>query len=237
MRNLVFVFAALAIAPACTSVETALITANWEFHGISDTNPAAPPAILPCPTGFDTAEVRLTSLTGGTDYIDAYSCGAMTGTEAYEADLYEIELIITNDAGQVYAVSPSEGLTAVEIDTRDVDKTVNFGIADNGGYFGYAWNLVDAATNAPLSCSAAGTDSVEVVGTLVTNSNFALGDRYPCEDGAVVTPAYPAGEYTVSAAALDVNDQPLGNVQNKSNVVMGERNDFVNLGTVTLPID
>jgi hypothetical protein len=217
-------------------VETALVTANWEFHGISDTNPAAPPAILPCPAGFDSAVVRLTSLTGGTDYEDTYSCSAGTGTEAYDADLYEIDLIITNDAGQTYAISPSEGLTAVEIDTRDVDKTVNFGIADNGGYFGYAWNLVDAATNAPLTCGQAGADSVEVVGTLVTNGNFALGDRYPCEDGAVVTPAFPEGEYTVSAAALDAGDLALGEVQNKT-TIMGDRNDFVNLGTVTLPID
>ena len=238
MRNLVFVFAALAIAPACTStVETAFVTANWEFQGISDTDPAAPPSILPCPNGFDNAMVRLTSLTGGTDYEDSYPCAAGTGTEAYDADLYEIELIITNNSGQVYAVSPSEGLPAVELDTRDVDKTVNFGIADNGGYFGYAWNLVDTNTNAPLSCGDAAADSVEVIGTLVTNGNFALGDRYPCEDGAVVTPAYPAGEYTVSASALDVDDQPLGDVKNKANVVLGDRNDFVNLGTVTLTID
>ncbi|HEY5935833.1 MAG TPA: hypothetical protein VIU61_14390 [Kofleriaceae bacterium] len=236
MRNLVFVFAALAVAPACTSVETAFVTANWTFHEIDEVNPAAPPRVLPCPAGFDTAEVRLTSLTGGLDFIDAYSCGAGTGTEAYDADLYDIELIITNDAGQVYAVSPSEGLTAVEIDTRDVDKTVNFSIADNGGYFGYAWDLVDAATNAPLTCGQAGADSVEVVGTMVTNSNFALGDRYPCEDGAAVTPAFPAGEYTVSAAALNTSDLALGEVQNKT-TTMGDRNDFVNLGTVILPID
>lgn len=235
MRNLVFVFAALAIAPACTSVETAFITANWEFHGISDTNPAAPPAILPCPTGFDTAEVRLTSLTGGTDYIDAYSCGAMTGTEAYDADLYEIELIITNDAGQVYAVSPSEGLTAVEIDTRDTDKTVNFGIADNGGYFGFAWNLVDAGTNAPLSCSQVNPDSIEILGTLAS-STFAKGDKFNCGDGAGVTAAFPEGAYTMSVAALNAADEALGAPVNKTTSI-GDRNDFVNLGTVSLPID
>lgn len=235
MRNLVFVFAALAIAPACTSVETALITANWEFHEISDTNPNAPPLVLSCPAGFDTAEVRLTSLTGGTDYIDAYSCGAMTGTQAYDADLYEIELIITNGAGQVYAVSPSEGLSAVEIDTRDTDKTVNFGIADNGGYFGFAWNLVDAATNAPLSCGQVNPDSIEILGTLAS-STFAKGDKFDCGSGAGVTAAFPQGSYTMSVAALNANDEALGAPQNKTTAI-GDRNDFVNLGTVSLPID
>ena len=51
MRNLVFVFAALALAPACTTVETGLITVNWEFHEIDDTDAAAPPTLLQCPTG------------------------------------------------------------------------------------------------------------------------------------------------------------------------------------------
>jgi hypothetical protein len=235
MRNLVFVFAALAVAPACTSVETAFVTANWEFHLISDTNPAAPPAILPCPAGFDSAVVRLTSLTGGTDYEDTYACGAGTGTEAYDADLYEIDLIITNDAGQTYAVSPSEGLTAVEIDTRDLDKTVNFGIADNGGYFGFAWNLVDAATNAPLTCSQVNPDSIEILGTLTTSS-FAKGDKFNCSEGAGVTAAFPEGSYTVSIAALNAADEALGAPENDTTAI-GDRNDFVNLGTFSLPID
>lgn len=235
MRNLVFVFAALAIAPACTTVDTAVVTANWEFDQVDTVNPGAPPALLPCPDGFDRAEVHLTSLTGGTDYIDTYPCGQMSGTEAYDPDLYNIELLITGPGG-VYAVSPSEGLPAVEIDTRDVDKTVNFSIADNGGYFGFAWNLIDSQNgNAPITCGDAAADSVEIIATMTTGS-FALGDRYPCEDGSVVTPAYPEGSYTVSAAALNTADEAIGPVENKT-AVMGDRNEFVNLGTVTLSID
>ncbi|MEJ7598967.1 MAG: hypothetical protein WKG01_13750 [Kofleriaceae bacterium] len=228
-------FAALTVAPACTTVETGLITVNWEFHEIDDVDPNAAPTILPCPTGFDIAEIHLTSLTGGTDYVDAYSCNAMTGTEAYDADAYDVELLITNGSGSVYAVSPSEGLPAVEIDITNADKTLSLSIADNGGYFGYAWNLVDAGTNAPLTCAQAGAGSVEVVASLVTGPRFGLGDRYPCTDGSAVTPAFPAGNYTVSAAALN-GETTLGEVQNKT-TAMGDRNDFVNLGTVTLPIN
>lgn len=211
--------------------EIGLITAEWNFKELATNT-----IVTQCPPGFDTASVHSKRLdVTQADIIDLYDCAALEGTppQGYPAGVYEVFVQIENDSGtNVYGQS-----LPVEVDITTVDKTFQTTLLDDGGYFAIAWDLVDAVSNAPLSCAAAGNpDAIEIIST-VTGGSAAVSDKFNCEDGGGVTAGLLAGSYTTSVSAINAAGQALGEPQNAANQVIGDRNAVTNLGTVTLPID
>ncbi|MBS1120915.1 MAG: hypothetical protein H6Q90_3143, partial [Deltaproteobacteria bacterium] len=162
--------------------------------------------------------------------IDKYDCADNTGTAEYPIGAYQVFVEI-NGTGGVYGQS----LSAI-VDIVAQDQTVSVTLVDNGGYFVFDWDLVDAVSNAPLTCATAGNpDSIEILSTL-SGTTAAVADKFDCEVGTGVTGALLAGSYTISVAALNAADQALGEPQNSSHVI-GDRNAVTDLGVITLPID
>jgi hypothetical protein len=210
--------------------DTGLITANWSFKELPNT------VIADCPPGFETADVHATLLDASgnptsTSFVDKYTCGDNTGTSDYPIGVYEVFVDI-NGTGGAYGQS----LSAI-VDITAQDQTISVTLVDNGGYFQFDWDLVDAVTNAPLTCATAGNpDSIEIASTL-SGSTAAVSDKFDCEDGTGVTGAIIQGSYTISVAALNAANASLGTAPAESNKVIGDRNSVTDLGVITIPID
>ncbi len=222
MRNLVLAGLALSAAAGCsTSEEGGLITANWAFKNTDGST------IPTCPPGSDTATVHLTNVDTGEQFVDLYNCSDFTGTEVYPLGVYNVFVEINGYGSSLSAV----------VDIVDSDATASFALVDDGGYFLLDWNLVDAATNAPLTCAAAGEpDSIEITSTLSTGTT-AESDKFECSDGSGVTGALLEGTYTISVAALNSSNQALGAPANSSGHVIQGQNRVTDLGSITIPID
>ncbi|HEU0035782.1 MAG TPA: hypothetical protein VFQ53_34455 [Kofleriaceae bacterium] len=215
---------------ACTSSsgeDFGLITANWSFKDLATNT-----TITQCPPGTSSADVHAIRLDGAGNetsevYIDKYNCNDLTGTSDYPIGTYKVFVDI---------VGYGQSLSAI-VDITAQDKTVTVTLVDDGGYFLFDWDLRDAATNAPLTCSEAGNpDSIEITSTL-SGTTQAVADKFNCEDGSGVTGALLTGSYTISVAALNASNQALGAPQNFSDRLIGDHNDVTDLGVITLPID
>lgn len=242
MRRLVWVcLAALAATTAACGTnngddigdddigDVGFITADWNFKDVENDQ-----IVQECPPGFDTAAVNSNSLTGGEDFVDLYDCGALTGTpdEGYPIDAYSVFVSIEDTNGtNVFATS-----LPADIDLTEQDATYQTTILIDGGYFAFAWNLVDAATNDPLDCAGAGNpDSIEIISTIAGPGEM-ISDKFTCEDGAGLTAGLLAGDYTVSIGANNAADDRIG-APVEINTSIAPQNEVTDLGTVTLPID
>ncbi len=246
MRSLIFVgMVALAATQtiACgggggggTGDDVGLITANWSFKQLPNT------PIADCPPGFDTADVIATLLDANGNpstvpsdtFVDRYLCNDNTGTSDYPIGTYIVHVDINDGASN--PASYGQSLSAI-VDITSTDQTVTVTLVDNGGYFQFDWDLVDAQTNAPLTCATAGNpDAIEITSTL-SGTTTAVADQFTCEDGTGVTGALLTGSYTISVAALNAAGQALGAPVNASNKTIGDHNDVTDLGVITIPID
>jgi hypothetical protein len=211
----------------------AYITANWTLRSeASNTN-------VSCPPGTTTAAlynqpVDAAGNNAGSVFVDLFNCADGTGTSApLPPTTYLTWVELANDNNtSVYAKSLS-----AFVDVTVSNKTFSTQILVDGGYFMLQWGLVDAQTNAPLSCSQALADGVEAIGALVSNPNMSNSDIFDCTDGRGITAGYTMGTYTVSVHAVNTADQQLGN-----SVVLADRrinapNAVTDLGTVNVPID
>ncbi|MEO8704026.1 MAG: hypothetical protein ABI867_28505 [Kofleriaceae bacterium] len=187
---------------------------------------------LDCPTGFDTAEVTVQSATGGGTVVDLYDCIDFEGTSDYELDDYDVTIAITSPGGvNEYAASLTQ-----TVDIIDNDGTASEDFIDDGGRFVFDWKLVDAGTNAALTCATAGNpDSIEISSTL-SGPNTLKTDKFDCEDGSGITAPLVEGDYTISVAALNSAGGSLGEPSSEDTQILAP-NGYTDLALVTLPID
>ncbi|MBA3540260.1 MAG: hypothetical protein H0T79_11590, partial [Deltaproteobacteria bacterium] len=107
---------------------------------------------------------------------------------------------------------------------------------NNGGYFQFAWELTDAATNAPLVCAdVVGENGVSILSTLVGTQD-AFDDTFDCEDGANVTGGIFAGNYEVSVSILNAQGQATDTAPT-INGTIEPQNRITDLGVITIPVN
>lgn len=202
--------------------EVGFINTSWSFHKADGTE-------LTCPEGFNTAEVTAVSREFGDAFIDLYNCNSLSGTAAYPLGAWDVTIAITNNSGSSeYAHSLTQTLDIV---LEDQDFGEDF--IDDGGRVLFDWVLVDAETNDALECRTAGNpQSIQVD---AASPNTMLSTSLACGDGFGVSNPLPAGTYTATFSALNAAGQPMGDPQTK-NVALGDRNDYDDVGTITLPI-
>lgn len=214
--------------------DDAFISATWSLRSEA-TNSAAT-----CPPGFDTAAlynqpVDANGNNAGPVIVDLFDCARGSGTsDPLPPTLFLTWIEITNSNNtSVYAKSLS-----AYVDVTTQDKTFSTQILVDGGYFQLAWSLVDAQTNAPLSCAQAGvTGGIETVATEVgTPSNFA-SDIFDCGDAYGITAGFTEGTYTIKVDAFDAANNQVGSAPDLVNKVIQAPNKVTNLGTVTIPVD
>jgi cysteine-rich repeat protein len=218
----------------CTIESKFATTANWSFRDVATNTTTG------CPVGFDTASVtsQLVDDAGtavaGKVFVDKFNCADATGqiTPVFQGRYQTFVTIENTDGTQQYA----QTVSAI-VDLTTADQTYTAEILNDGGYFRFAWTLVGATSNAPLTCAqvTGGVDSVESVVTL-TSGGQAIVDKFDCADGAGVTAGFLAGSYTVSIDA-ERNNTALGTPQNKDAQLITAPNKLTDLGTINLPID
>jgi len=215
--------------------EDAVITANWSLKQ------QATGQIIPCPPTTTTAAIYAQAVDTafrpvGSPFIDLYDCNDNSGrTAPLPPDVYQVWVQLESEGGgTVYAQSLS-----AFVDVIDVDKTFTTTILNDGGYFQFDWDLVDAATNAPLTCGQIPEiGGVGAVSTSVSNPNMFFDDKFDCEDGTGITGGLLQGAYTVSVDALDMNDLSISPAPtNLTNRVIGDRNQVTDLGVVVVRVN
>ncbi len=211
----------------------ALLSVNWTFRNI------ATGAATACPSGFDTValysqEVTSTGDLIGSPIIDLFDCAAGSGTSAPLAPSFYkawIEVTNTNNTS-TYARS-----TEAFIDLTVSDKSFSTQILNDGGYFLIAWNLVGGSTSNPLTCAEAGASGgIDVIATDINDSSNSAEDLFDCETGQSYTAGFQSGTYTVSVAARNASQDPIGTAPTLTNKVIASPNLVTNLGTVEIPI-
>jgi hypothetical protein len=241
MKNLVVLATLIAAsATGCiissdNSSNDAHVGATWAIKSVVSNSE------LGCPSGYDTAAlynqpVDTAGNAVGSPIIDLFDCVADSGRSApLPPTMYEtwIEITTHNNTGAPYAKS-----VPAFIDITDADMTYHADIYDDGGYFAFAWNLVGANSQAPLSCAAAGvtgsSSGVEINATLA-GSTAATNDQFTCDDGQGITAGIPMGTYTVSVDAF-TSAGAVGTAPTLTNKVINPQNEITNLGTITIPI-
>jgi hypothetical protein len=238
MKNLVL--GALLVAASSTGCiissdsTEAVITANWSFTHFADLSARS------CPTGFQTATIvaqpwdPISNELFGTPVLDKFNCSDATGTTDPLDGIYLVWVQIETDSGSTqYAKSKQ-----YYVDTADGDAAFNFNILDDAGFFFLTWDLVDAVTQAPLTCKEAagtGNSTVETHAT-IAGTSFLLSDAFPCDHGFGTTAPLLAGNYTVSVNAA-ISSGSIGTAPALANKVIKAQNGLTDLGHVLIPID
>jgi len=209
------------------------IRADWTFH-------TAAGGALGCPAGFATTRVTAKTVDGGdcdpliagsNTCVDLYDCVDGTGTGDLLATDYDVTIEITDGGNGVYGSS-----LTLPVDITVNDGAVDEDFIDDGGRLTAAWALVDATTNAALTCATAGNPDAISFDVTLTGPNTLTTDLFECADESGISDPLIAGSYVVSVSAVNTQGQALGAPQNK-NVTLGDQNDYQDLGTITLPID
>lgn len=239
MKNLVLgSLIAIAAGTGCVieddscPLESGNMTANWTLKT------AANGAATSCPAGYPTAALYSQRIDAngnpvGAPIIDLFDCDCGTGTTQLDPGLYLSWIEIATDTNSsTFAKSAS---ARVDL-TNGGPASFNAQILVDGGYFMLTWGLVGKNSGAPLTCQQANADGVSLIGTDVSNMSNSNEDVFTCNDHAGITAGYVQGTYTVSATALNAADQNIGETQTMTNAVIRDRNQFTDLGNVTIPI-
>ena len=199
--------------------EIGLIEANWDIRTLANNT------ALNCPAGFDTAAVIAKRLDASQqDIVDLFDCSDFNGLSEYPPGEYQLFVQIeSRSGGNVYGKSLS-----TIVDITFADDAFDTILLDDAGYFQFDFELVDAVTRAPLSCTAAGAEKIQIKSTLAGGTT-AKTDQFNCEDGAGITNALLAGSYTIDVTALDLTDRPLGAAQTQANQTIEDRNAVTDL--------
>lgn len=225
--------AAAASSTGCVASTEAVVTAEWSFEHVNGTVSGQCPAGYP-DVGIYFAPWDPVNENLGAAVVDLFDCADGIGTTAPIDGIFRVWVQVENsDTGAVYAKSKS-----VVIDTIDGDALIDFPILDDGGYFFLTWDLVDAVSQAPLTCREAGiggNGAVETVATL-TGTSTALVDKFDCDDGFGTTSPLPAGSYTVSVDADD-GTGAVGKAPTLTNKVIKAPAGLTDLGHILIPID
>ncbi|MBA3453451.1 MAG: hypothetical protein H0T42_10200 [Deltaproteobacteria bacterium] len=212
--------------------EYATITANWSLKQ------EATGQTLACPPGITTATIYSQPVDTafqpvGRAILDLHDCNDNAGrTDPLPPDVYQVWIELTNGSGgTVYARSLS-----AFVDVIDVDKTFSTTILNDGGYFQFDWNLVDAATNAPMRCSDEPAIANIVAASMSSTTNF-VDTRFPCSDGTGITKGMVAGNYTVEFRAEDSAARPLSPAPTVRTGTILDLNRVTDLGSITVRVN
>jgi hypothetical protein len=227
----------VASSTGCTvsgGTSDSLVTVQWRFTHLADNSPRS------CPQGFATASIvsqsidPITHRGTGVTIVDQFNCADLEGTISLPDDTYLVWVQIESDDGsQIYTKSAQ-----TFVDTSFGDATIDVNILDDGGYFFLTWDLVDAVTEAALTCNEAGLTgdaAVESLATIAGNSSFLVTDKFTCEDHFGTTGALLAGTYTVSVEAT-VNDLSVGTAPAITETITAP-DGLTDLGHILIPID
>lgn len=202
--------------------EVGFIDTEWSFQSADGT-------ALDCPVGFPTVEVTAVSTYDGFAFIDLYNCNRKQASAPYPLGEYEVTIAITNNSGSAeYAHSLSRIVDIVAADAK-----VGEDFIDDGGRILFDWRLVDAETNADLECRTAGNP--EAIKVTAASPEGVVTTELACADGFGVSAPLVAGAYNATFSAINKAGQPLGEPQTKA-VALRDRNDYDDVGTITLPI-
>jgi hypothetical protein len=239
MKKLVLgaLLVAAASSAACSSSSSDLtVTANWSFKHITDGTARS------CPVGFDTVEITAqpvdpdtAAANGNVITTTAFLCEDMHGTLVVPDGFYLMSVDFLDSSGRPYTTQPE--LKYVDTAT---DSSFDVEILDDGGYFQFTWGLVDATSQAPMSCSAAGltasNSGVDAISTLVSDHTYFRDDLYTCADHFGVTDGLKEGTYSVAFQAM-VAKTGIGPAANLQDKVITRPNGITDLGHITIPID
>lgn len=242
MKNLVVLAGLIAAASTGCIISSgsgsndAHVGATWRIKSLASNSE------IGCPQGYDTAALYNQPIDAngnavGSPIIDLFDCAAGAGTSApLPPTSYETWIEITDhtNSGAPYAQS-----VPAYLDITNVDMTYNTDIYDDGGYFQFAWDLVGASSQQPLTCAQAGvatdgTDKGISSQVFVSGSTTSFSDKFNCEDFQGITAALTAGNYDVLIDAFDPSG-PVGSAPTIHSTI-GVQNAVTNLGTVTIPI-
>lgn len=236
MKKLVFgslfALAASQLVACVASDDFATVNAEWQFLNFPQTETSCPPG-YPTMAHYNLEVDPISYAPIGQPIIDLYDCDTGANfTDTLPPAVYQSWLESTTDSGQgVYAQS-----TSAIVDVRTQDQTLSVAIFNDAGYFQFGWQLVDAATAAPISCAQAGADGVEIIST-ISGTTDAVTDQFDCEQGAAITAALLEGTYNVSIDAFQDGAGALGAPFNLDNRVIQAPNKVTDLGDIQLPID
>lgn len=252
MKNLVLaslmaVLVSQAAGCIITSDDTedyAIVGANWALKSNAGQT-------LTCPPGTTTAAVYAQAVdtnyrTVGQPFIDLYDCNAGVGnSDPLPPDVYQVWVELTSEGGgNVYATSTSKNENSATenypdayfLNVLDVDQTFKTTIYADAGYLQFDWDIRDAA-NSPVVCGG----PIATVGALVTevsNPSNSFDDLMHCNDlDYGLTGNFLQGNYTVSISARNAAKQALGPATNIPNVVVKDKNQVTDLGTVQVKLD
>jgi hypothetical protein len=224
--------------------EDAHVSATWALKDLRTNTRTG------CPAGFDTAALFNQALDGNNNPIGSCSTAGDNNGVTCFVDLFDC----VAGAGVSYPLPPTRYKSWVQImdhpaaslyassvpayvDITDVDQNLGVEILNDGGYFQLSWLLVDAQSNAPLSCSEANAAGVETIASLVTTPTEMVIDQFDCGDRFGVTAGLLAADYTVSIGAINASEQDIGERQVVNRATIGDRNRVTDLGDFMLPID
>jgi len=225
---------AAASSAGCTTSDRTEITMSWSFESVEGGTPG------PCPSGYDTAQIIAqavdtnTHLGSGVTFVDQFRCSDGIGTTRLPDDIYLVwvEIVKGNDTTALFAKSEE-----VYVDTLDGDKGYDVKFLSDGGYFSFAWDLVDA-NNRLVSCRDAGVvggdTSVGSLATSVSNADYFKLDTFDCEDHFGVTEGLRVGTYTVS---IDADDGTTNHPAPTITDAKIKANFVTYLGDIKIPID
>ena len=230
---------AAASSTACTPVNDGggdtLVSVRWDFTHFADGSARS------CPVGFGTATIvsqttdDVTHLGTGQNFIDQFNCSDGQGTILLPSDdTYLVWVQIENDSGSSLYAQSEETFVDTSLSVPPIDVT----IFDDAGFFFLEWDLEDAVSHAPLSCTQAGLNgsagAVEAVATLATSTNVLFTDQFTCSDHYGTTDPLLAGTYTVSVEAT-VNNQSIGNAPAVTKTISAP-NRLTDLGLFVIPV-
>jgi hypothetical protein len=212
--------------------EDATILAQWSLKQQASNE------IIPCPPNITTAavysqEVDTNYRPIGQPIIDLFDCDDNSGRTAPLApSVYQVWVELTSEGG---GTTHARSLSAF-VDVIDEDKTFTTTLLNDGGYFQFDWNLVNANTNAPMTCAQAAATGVGAVSTLVSNQSTFKDDKFNCEDGTGITGGLLNGTYTVAVDAFDADGSISPDPVNLTNKVIGDKNQVTDLGVINIPV-
>jgi len=213
MKNLVFaalVLGGLSQATGCIissgDDDTGGIHASWSLIERLATDPPADNAIACGDAGVATIRVTSRPVGGGTDYVDLFDCIDQNGhTAALPTGGYIVWIDALDSGNGLVAESFSGDYTVTSGGTTGADFSFPVDVAN----MDFTWTLVDAATNAALSCSDVASGGVDVIATPVANQTTFTANIFNCEDGSGRAIDNYLGDNTVVVDILDQSDPPL----------------------------
>lgn len=213
---------------------SANITMSWSFEHVDNGGPGQ------CPATGDTAQivaqrVDTTSHAAiGKTFVDQFDCTDGIGTSHLPDGAYVVwvEIVNGNNGAQVFAQSEE-----VYVDTLDGNQSFSVKFLDDGGFFSFTWDLVDAS-NRIVSCRDAGVvggdTSVSSIATNVANKDYFKNDLFDCEDHFGLTDGLRVGTYTV---AIDADDGTTRHTAPAFTNVVVKANFVTAVGNARIPID